>query len=142
MNKQNRPFLFIKEIILHSLGYVAAVILLISLPIIYFFSPLLFPTEPQQPSHSITVRPLNKSNDSENSNNSNNSKGSARNSADEARHATNHEADYEVDREAKSAHIESISNLLAGHEHSLSITSAGSLWAWGGIRRVSSETIL
>ena len=51
MSKRKEFFLFLKEVVLSSLGYVAAVIFLFSLPIIYFFWPLIFP--PKQPVTSV-----------------------------------------------------------------------------------------
>lgn len=61
MSKRNNFFPLLKECILSSLGYLIAAILLISLPIIYFFWPLLFPPEQPPASNPITKLSANHS---------------------------------------------------------------------------------
>jgi hypothetical protein len=62
MGKKNELFLLAKEVVLFSMSYVAAAIFLISLPIIFFLWPLIFPPKPllppEQPPEQTTNPPV------------------------------------------------------------------------------------
>ncbi len=101
--KKNIP-LFIKEIILPSLGYVAIIGFLISLPIIYLFSPFIFSNKPPRPSTSVQIK---------------NSELNGQTSS----------TSQKEDNQSITQNV--IPQISTGSNYSLAIRADGTLWAWG-----------